>query len=203
MVDIVLATNNKDKIKEIKAILKNINYKIKTLEEVGFKKRINETGETISDNARIKARAVRKKIKNAVILSDDTGLEVGFLANAPGVYSSRFAGPGCTYEDNYRKLLWILRDVSWNKRKATFKTSVCIIFPDGKEKIITGKVNGYITFEPKGKNGFGYDPVFYVPEKGLTYAEMSLKEKNTISHRKKAFLKALNYIKIYFKKKVY
>ncbi|MBP7792561.1 MAG: RdgB/HAM1 family non-canonical purine NTP pyrophosphatase [Candidatus Goldbacteria bacterium] len=203
MVDIILATNNKDKIKEIKGILKNTNYKINTLEDVGFKKRINETGETISDNARIKARAVRKKIKNAVILSDDTGLEVRFLANAPGVYSSRFAGPGCTYEDNYKKLLWILRDVPWNKRKAAFKTSVCIIFPDGKEKIITGEVNGYVTLEPRGKNGFGYDPVFYVPEKGKTYAEMSMKEKNSISHRKKAFLEAFNYIKKHLVKKVY
>lgn len=195
MKKIVLATNNKHKIREIKSILKNKNCRIFTLEDIGFKKQIKETGETISENARIKARLVRKYIKDSIILSDDTGLEVNFLAKAPGVYCSRFAGYGCTYEDNYRKLLWILRDVPWNQRKATFKTSVCIIFPDGKEKIVSGKVNGYITFIPKGTNGFGYDPVFYVTEKGKTYAEMSMKEKNSISHRKKAFENAYKKIK--------
>lgn len=195
MKKIVLVTNNKHKIKEIKSILKNKNYRIFTLKDIGFKKKIKETGETISDNARIKARLVRKYIKDAIILSDDTGLEVNFLAKAPGVYSSRFAGYGCTYEDNNKKLLWILRDVPWNQRKATFKTCVCIIFPDGSEKIVIGKVDGYITFTPKGTNGFGYDPVFYVTEKGKTFAEMSLKEKNIISHRKKAFENAYKKIK--------
>ena len=197
MIKIVLATNNKDKIKEIKQIIKNKNFKIYSLYDIGFKKPIREIGETIADNAKIKARIVRKYIKDAIILSDDTGLEVDFLAKAPGVYSSRFAGHGCSYEDNYKKLLWILRDVPWEKRRATFKTSVCIIFPDGKEKLITGKVNGYITFEPKGKNGFGYDPVFYITKKHKTFAEMSLNEKNKISHRKKAFFSAFKYIKKY------
>jgi XTP/dITP diphosphohydrolase len=197
---IVLATNNKDKIREIKQIINNKKYKVLTLDNLKLNKNIKETGETISDNAKIKARAIRKHIKDAIILSDDTGLEVKFLAGAPGVYSSRFAGYGCTYEDNYKKLLWILRDVPWNKRQATFKTAVCIIFPDGKEKIVTGKVNGYIALKPEGKNGFGYDPVFYIPGKNKTFAELSLKEKNKISHRKKAFIKAIQFIDKYLKK---
>jgi len=201
MKKIILATNNKDKIKEIKNILKNIKYNIFTLSDILLNKSIKETGETISDNARIKARAIRKYVKDAIILSDDTGLEVDFLAKAPGVYSSRFAGAGCTYEDNYKKLLWLLREVPWKQRKATFKTSVYIIFPDGNEKLVTGKVSGYITFMPKGTNGFGYDPVFYIPQKGKTYAELSLKEKNAISHRKKAFENAYKQIKKWIKNK--
>ncbi|MCX8093674.1 MAG: RdgB/HAM1 family non-canonical purine NTP pyrophosphatase [Candidatus Goldbacteria bacterium] len=198
---IVLATNNKHKIKEIKEIIKDKNFKVLTLQDINFNKPIKETGTTIADNAKIKARSVRKYIKDAIILSDDTGLEVDFLAKAPGVYSSRFAGPGCTYEDNYNKLLKLLNDVPWRQRKATFKTAVCIILPDGKEKLVIGKVNGYISFEPRGKNGFGYDPVFYFPKKGKTFAEMTLKEKNKISHRKNAFLKAFIYIKKIFKNK--
>lgn len=203
MKKIILATHNKDKVKEIMVIINDKKYKILTLNDIDFKKQIRENGETITDNARIKARQVRKYIKDAIILSDDTGLEVDFLAKAPGVYSSRFAGWGCTYEDNCKKLLWILRDVPWKQRKATFKTSVCVILPNGIEKIFTGKVNGYITFSPKGTNGFGYDPVFYIPNKDKTYAEMTLSEKNNISHRKKAFINAIKYIKKYFDKNVY
>jgi len=202
MIQVILATNNKHKIKEIKSILRDKKLHILTLKDINFNKKIIENGETISENARIKARTIRKYKNDAIILSDDTGLEVDFLAKAPGVYSSRFAGPNCSYEDNYKKLLWIMRDVSWNKRKATFKTAVCVIFPDGREKIVIGKLNGFITFEPRGKNGFGYDTVFFIPYKKKTYAEMTDKEKNSISHRKNAFIKAYKLIKEYMKNKI-
>ncbi len=194
MIEIVLATNNKHKVKEILDVVKN-KAKILTLDDMNFNSVLREDGETLLENARAKAQKVREKIKNKIIISDDTGLEVDYLAKAPGVYSARFAGKNCTYEDNNKKLLKLLKGVKLTERTASFRTIIYIIFPDGKETYVEGKVKGFITTKPKGKNGFGYDPVFYYPPLKKTFAELSLKEKNKISHRSKAIKLAWKVIK--------
>lgn len=194
MTEIVIASNNRHKAKEIQDIIKN-KVKVLTLQDIDFKGVLKEDGETLLENARAKARKVREKIKDKIIIADDTGLEVDYLAKAPGVYSARFAGETCTYEDNNRKLLKLLKGVKFKDRKATFRTVIYIIFPDGREDYAEGRVEGFITTRPIGKNGFGYDPVFYYPPLKKTFAELSLSEKNKISHRSRAIKKALGIIK--------
>jgi len=201
MAEIILASNNKNKAKEIAHIFKGNDVRILTLDEIGFKGDIKETGETLAQNAAIKAHAVRKMAKGRIIIADDSGLEVDYLAKAPGVYSARFAGPGCTYKDNNLKLLKLMNGVKKAERKASFRTVICIVFPDGREAFAEGRVNGYISEAIRGKEGFGYDPVFfYVPAK-RTFAEMTFSQKNTVSHRKKATEKAWEIIKKELKKK--
>src|SRR5271157_5250196 len=197
--DVVLASNNKNKVKEIKPILKKMNIRCFSLSGAGLDINIKETGETLKENAAIKVRAVRKYIKDKIIISDDTGLEVDYLAGAPGVYSARFAGSKCSYFDNNIKLLKLMRGVQKKDRKAVFKTVIHIIFPDGTEKSITGAVKGYIAEKMTGNNGFGYDPVFYIPSLKKTYAELSLCQKNRISHRMKAIIAAGKIINNYKK----
>jgi XTP/dITP diphosphohydrolase len=198
MLEVVLASYNKHKAKEIQDVLKK-NIKVLTLDEIGYKEKIEENGETLLENARIKAKKVREKVKDKIIIADDTGLEVDYLAKAPGVYSARFAGKNCSYSDNNKKLLKLLKGVKFSERKATFRTVIYIIFPDGKETYVEGRVSGFITKKEIGKNGFGYDPLFYYPPLKKTFAQLSLKEKNKISHRSKAIKKAQKVIKEYLK----
>ncbi|HRU39215.1 MAG TPA: RdgB/HAM1 family non-canonical purine NTP pyrophosphatase [Candidatus Goldiibacteriota bacterium] len=193
MLRIVIASNNKNKVREISDILKG-KAEALSLEDAGFKGDIEETGETLAENALIKARTVAKKVKNAIIMADDTGLEVDYLAKAPGVYSARFAGPGCTYDDNNKKLLRLLRGVPAGQRQAVFRTVVAVVFPDKTEALAEGRIKGQIATRQKGKNGFGYDPVFFIPSHKRTYAEMDLREKNMVSHRQKAVKNALKLI---------
>lgn len=195
MKDIIIASNNADKIKEIRSILDIRGVNLIPLYEAGFRREIKETGKTLEENALLKASEVGKKIKNRIIVSDDSGLEVDYIAGAPGVFSARFAGEGCGYDDNNRKLLKILKGVNRKERGAAFRTVACIIFPAGETKLVEGKVRGYITERPGGKNGFGYDPLFVPAGRKKTYAQMSEAEKNRISHRKKAFKKAAAFIK--------
>jgi len=194
MLEVVLASYNKHKAKEIQDVLKK-NIKVLTLDEIGYKEKIEENGETLLENARIKAKKVREKVKDKIIIADDTGLEVDYLAKAPGVYSARFAGKNCSYSDNNKKLLKLLKGVKFSERKATFRTVIYIIFPDGKETYVEGRVSGFITKKEIGKNGFGYDPLFYYPPLKKTFAQLSLKEKNKISHRSKAIKNAWKIIK--------
>lgn len=184
-IKIALATNNKNKIREIKRILGK-NFKLVQLYK--FPK-IIENGKTLEENAIKKAKAIFK-ITGITTLSDDSGLEVKALGGRPGVYSARFAGKNCTYLDNNKKLLKLLKNVPYKKRKAKFRTVVAIIFPDGKIKTTEGSVSGYIATEPKGSNGFGYDPVFYYPKLKKTFAQLTTVQKNRISHRAIAFKKA-------------
>ena len=199
MFELVLASNNKHKALEIKKILKKA--KVITLDELGFKGEIIENGETLKENSAIKARRIRKIVKDKIIIADDTGLEVEYLAKAPGIYSARFAGPKCNFRDNNLKLLSLLKGLKMTQRKAEFKTGIFIIFPDGTESYALGSVNGYISEVMKGTNGFGYDPVFFVPSKNKTYAQMTLREKNSVSHRKNAIEKAQIIIEKYLKTK--
>ncbi|MDO8735070.1 MAG: RdgB/HAM1 family non-canonical purine NTP pyrophosphatase [Elusimicrobiota bacterium] len=184
-IKIALATQNKDKIKEIKKILGK-NFKFVQLYK--FPK-IVENGKTLEENAIKKAKAIFK-ITKITTLADDSGLEVAALGGRPGVYSARFAGKNCNYSDNNKKLLKLLLNVAYKKREAKFRTVVAIIFPDGKLKTVEGVVSGYIATEPKGSNGFGYDPVFYYPRLKKTFAQLTAVLKNRLSHRATAFKKA-------------
>ena len=195
--DIVIGSNNNNKIKEISAMIKNKKVRLLSLADIGFHRDIPETGETLSENALIKACAVKKFIKNrkCVILADDSGLEVDYLAKAPGVYSARFAGKNCSYSDNNKKLLKLLKGVKPIDRGAVFRTVIAIIFVDGSTQLVEGKVQGRISSSLKGKNGFGYDPVFVPAKCRSTYAQMAPETKNRLSHRKKAVRKAVKAVK--------
>lgn len=183
---LVLATNNLHKISEIKNILAELDLEISTAADFDDFPEADETGKTIEENARLKAEAVWKKY-GLPCLADDTGLEVEYLDGAPGVYAARFAGEGCSFDDNNRKLLKLLKDVEPEKRGAVFKTAICFIGPDGNSSTVVGVLHGRIASEEKGEFGFGYDPVFVVDDRSL--AEMPPEEKNRISHRHKALEK--------------
>jgi XTP/dITP diphosphohydrolase len=185
---IVLATRNVDKVREIKDALRGLAIEILTLENFPDVPEIVEDGMTIQENALKKARVVQD-IAGGLVLADDTGLEVDFLNGEPGVFSSRFAGENASYDDNVEKLLSLMKGVPAEKRTARFR---CIIALIGEtiEQTVEGVAEGLILEEKHGIEGFGYDPVFYVPVIGKTFAEMSLDDKNRISHRGLALEKA-------------
>ena len=181
---IVLATHNADKRTEIIKGFSSFDAEILSLNDFPEIGEIIEDGLTLKENAFIKANTVHS-ITGLPTIADDTGLEVDFLNGAPGVYSARFAGEGCSYADNVNKMVNELKDVPTDKRGAIFKT--CMVFVDKNLELSTeGIVEGYITEVPKGIGGFGYDPLFHVKNIGKTFAEMSIEEKNKISHRGKA-----------------
>jgi XTP/dITP diphosphohydrolase len=191
---LVIATHNLHKLKEIRKILGPLPYRIVGLDKFPAYT-VRETGKTLEDNALLKARAGVRKTGH-LCLSDDTGLEVKALKGAPGVYSARYAGHGCTFEDNNRKLLRAMKGVPASKRTAVFRCVVALAGPDGKTRLFDGRCPGRITSEIKGKQGFGYDPVFAPSGAGGdTFADMSLKEKNAVSHRAKAFRKAASFLR--------
>ncbi|NQU68806.1 MAG: RdgB/HAM1 family non-canonical purine NTP pyrophosphatase [Candidatus Marinimicrobia bacterium] len=178
---IVLATHNPHKRAELIPLLKPLGFDILTLDDFPTIGEIIEDGETLLENALIKARSVHT-LTGLPSLADDTGLEVDALNGAPGVYSARFAGENCSYSDNVRKLLSVLSKVEPPKRTARFKTIMA--FTDGKlELTAEGIVEGQILHQPKGVAGFGYDPVFYIHEMEKTFAQMTSNEKSKISHR--------------------
>ena len=191
--EIVLATKNRDKIKEIKEILKGVPVELLTFDEHSRNLSVEEDGKTLEENAVKKAEAwMRQTGKPA--LADDSGLEVDYLNGAPGVYSSRFAGEDATYADNNVKLLELLKDVQKERRTARFRCIAALAFPDGKKELFEGAVEGLITDSPRGESGFGYDPVFLIPEYDKTFAELGDELKNKISHRSIAFRKVRNYL---------
>lgn len=185
---LVLATNNKHKVKEIKAILKRarINAQVLTLDDFPKARPVVENKPTIEGNAIKKAREVAKRTR-CLALSDDTGLFINALRGAPGVYSARFAGAGCTFVDNNRKVLRLLKNTPASKRGASFRCVAALALPSGKTFFAQGRISGRIDTEMRGKVGFGYDPIFYVPRFKKTFAEMGPALKNKISHRGKAF----------------
>jgi XTP/dITP diphosphohydrolase len=194
MIELVLATKNRDKIKEIKHLLRGLKVKILSIEDYPDLPEVHEDGETLRDNA-IKKAVTIAAYTGKWALADDTGLAVAALDGAPGVYSARFAGPGCKYIDNNRKLLSMLDTMPKSKRKAQFTCVIALADPRGKVHSVSGVINGYIGTEMKGRHGFGYDPVFVVPEFGKTFAQLGLKTKNQISHRGKALEKIKKVIK--------
>ncbi len=180
---LVLATANPDKAREIADAL----YGFELVPRPDDVPDVDETADTLEGNARLKAHALCKATGEPAV-ADDTGLEVAALDGRPGVYSSRFAGPAATYADNVAKLLVELDGVPRERRGARFRTVALVSFPDGRDVLADGSVEGTISVEPRGAEGFGYDPVF-VPDEGdgRTFAEMTLAEKQAISHRGRAF----------------
>ena len=178
---IILATHNTDKRKEMMAVLADLNIEILSLADFPQVGEIVEDGETLIENAIIKAKAVFD-ITGIPAISDDTGLSVDALHGAPGVYSARYAGENATYADNVEKLVDEMKNVLPENRGAQFQTIMVYIDKD-TELIVDGVVKGQIADVSKGVGGFGYDPVFYIPEQEKTFAEMTIQEKNQISHR--------------------
>ena len=181
MLKIVFATNNINKLCEVQAILKDLPYQFVGLNEFPDIPEIEETGKTLLENSLIKARTVHK-ITGLPAMADDTGLEVKILGGVPGVKSARYAGDNATYKDNLNKLLKDLEGVPLGERQAQFRTVVSFV-TDLKEHWVEGIVKGTILNESRGESGFGYDPIFYIPELKKTFAELSMEEKNKISHR--------------------
>ncbi len=182
----ILASNNKHKLEEIHAILKDFEYELVSMHDAGLVNfEIVEDGETFEENSLIKAQAVMDKL-GVISIADDSGLMVDYINGAPGVYSARYAGPSCDYHDNNEKLLSELKDVPLEKRTARFVSVITILFRSGKKIVARGEAEGHIAFKYHGDNGFGYDPLFIDIKSGKSFAELSSKEKNTISHRGKA-----------------
>ena len=184
--ELVLATRNRHKGAELAAILADLHIRIRTMEEFPEVPEVVEDGDTCEANAIKKARAV-SDATGLLAVADDTGLEVDALGGRPGVYAARYAGVQATYEDNWRKLLVEMAGVPRDRRTARFVTVAAVASPSEKVQVTTGRLDGLITEEPAGARGFGYDPIFYVPELGKTLAELSGEEKNRVSHRAKAF----------------
>lgn len=190
---IVLATKNQHKIREIKDILSDLPVKILTLVDFpGFPK-VEETGKTLEENAILKARAIFR-FTNLPSMADDSGLEVEALNGAPGALSARFAGEHCSFKDNNLKLLSVMKDIPPGQRAARFVCVVALAKDSNHIVTVKGEVKGTITFEEMGENGFGYDPVFWLPHLNKTFAQLPWKEKNKISHRARAFAKAKELI---------
>jgi XTP/dITP diphosphohydrolase len=184
--DLVLATRNRHKGKELGSLLADLPVRIRTMDEFPDVPDVVEDGDTCEANAIKKARAV-SDATGLMAVADDTGLEVDALDGRPGVYAARYAGPLATYEDNCRKLLGEMAGVPLDRRTARFVTVAAVALPFQTVEVMTGRLEGLISERPAGAWGFGYDPVFYVPELGKTLAELSSEEKNRISHRAKAF----------------
>lgn len=184
--EILLATRNPDKVRELTALLGDLGLRIRTLAEFPTAPEVEEDGTTCEANALKKARAIASAT-GIPSVADDTGLEVDALGGRPGVFAARYAGEGATYEDNCRKLLKELDGVPLSKRTARFLTVAALAMPGGHSRVATGTLVGVIAEASVGMQGFGYDPVFFVPELGRTLAELTAEEKNRISHRAKAF----------------
>lgn len=196
MIDIVLATRNKDKISEIQKVLGNLSVRIHTFRGMRDLPIVKEDGRSLYENALKKAKVISSWTKK-LTLADDTGLEVDFLAKKPGVFSARFSGEDATYEENNEKLLRLLSGVPREKRKALFRCVMVISFPDERIERFEGFLDGEITTSARGKHGFGYDPVFFASELKKTLAELNLEEKNKISHRGKALRKVYKFLEDY------
>jgi len=199
--ELVLATRNEDKIQEIKEALRDPSIRILTFKDLPKFPLLVEDKDTLNGNAKVKARGVAK-FTHKIALADDTGLEVEALGGAPGVLSSRFAGEGASYEDNNKKLLSLLKKVPLRGRRATFRCVMVISDGAGREKVVEGTCQGRIVRRRRGRAGFGYDPLFQPQGYDRTFAELSLKEKNRISHRGKALEKVKKILELWPKSRV-
>ena len=188
MKELILASNNAHKVEEIKSILDD--YKILTLKDIGYYEDIIEDGTTFEENALIKARTIAK-YSGKVAIADDSGLSVALLDGRPGVYSARYSKEQSD-EKNIEK---VLAELNGEKSKAKFVSVIALVRPDGSEITFRGECHGEIIFEKRGSNGFGYDPIFYVPSLEKTFAELTPEQKNSISHRKESLEKFSKYLK--------
>lgn len=182
---IVFATSNQGKMKEIRSILSDMGMEILSMKEAGIETDMVENGTTFAENATIKAKAVAT-CTDAIVLADDSGLVIDYLNGEPGIYSARYLGEDTSYRIKNQNLIDRLKGVADDKRTARFVCAIAAALPDGTVLMTEGTIEGRIDYEEKGKNGFGYDPIFYVPEYACTTAELTEEQKNCISHRGKA-----------------
>ena len=187
MKKLIFATGNENKMKEIRMILADCGYEILSMKQAGIDVDVVEDGSTFEENAIIKATEISKLAgDDCVVLADDSGLEVDYLNKEPGIYSARYEGVDTPYSIKNQIIIDRLAGVPDEKRTARFVCAIAAAFPDGRVETRRGTIEGRIAYEPAGENGFGYDPIFYVPEFGKTTAELSPEEKNKVSHRGKA-----------------
>ena len=189
MPKLLLATKNRGKAREYARLLQGIPFELTDLAEEGIDIEVSETGATFEENAALKARACAS-CSRLIALADDSGLEVDALGGEPGVRSARYAGEGVSDRERIDFLLSKLVGVPWEERAARFRCVIAIATPEGEVDLCPGECRGIIAFEPKGENGFGYDPIFYLPELGRTMAEFTMEQKNEISHRGQAARRA-------------
>jgi len=182
---LLLATNNQAKVREYRSLLSDLPYELVTLAKQGITVVVNEVGESLEENARLKATVLADK-SQLLTLADDSGLEVDALGGEPGRLSARYAGENASDRERVSYLLTRLSGVPWEKRTARFRCVIALATPEGKVEFCSGECQGFITFTPRGKHGFGYDPVFYLPELDKTMAELPLALKNQVSHRGRA-----------------
>ena len=182
---VIFATGNQGKMKEIREILGDLDIELLSLKDAGIHADIVEDGNSFEENAEIKAKTICE-MTGEITLADDSGLEIDYLNKEPGIYSARYMGEDTSYRIKNGNLIQRLEGVPDEKRTARFVCAVAAAFPDGTVKTVRETMEGRIGYEEKGENGFGYDPIFYLPEYGCTSAELSMEEKNKISHRGKA-----------------
>ncbi|HZG60736.1 MAG TPA: XTP/dITP diphosphatase [Anoxybacillus sp.] len=188
MKEVIIATKNAGKVKEFQTLFAEKEVEVKSLLDFENAPDVEETGETFAENAILKAEAIANYL-NKVVIADDSGLVVDALDGKPGVYSARYAGEHKNDKDNIAKVLEELKGVPFEKRTARFHCALAVAIPHQRTVVVEGTCEGYIAEAPTGTNGFGYDPIFYVPEKQKTMAELSKEEKNKISHRANALKK--------------
>ena len=185
MKKIIFATGNQDKMREIREILSDMDVEVLSMKEAGITAEIVEDGKTFEENAAIKAKAICQ-LTQEIVLADDSGLEIDALNKEPGIYSARYMGEDTSYRIKNANLIERLAGVPDEKRTARFVCAVAAAFPDGNVKVVRETMEGRIAYAEAGRNGFGYDPIFFLPEYGCTSAELSREEKSRISHRGKA-----------------
>jgi len=196
MPKLLLATKNRAKAQEYLLLLEGLPLELTNLAEQGIEVVVSETGKTLEQNATLKAQAYAS-LSNLLTLADDSGLEVDALGGEPGILSARYAGANASDEDRIERLLKRLEGIPWEKRKARFRCVIAIAAPGGKVELCHGECQGVIALSTKGKNGFGYDPIFYLPEQGKTMAELSIEEKNEVSHRGEAAMRARQVLELH------
>lgn len=195
MKTIIFATGNEHKMVEIRMILSDLGAEILSQKEAGIDVDVVEDGTTFEENALIKATKIAQEAakyeayQDAVVLADDSGLEIDYLGGEPGIYSARYMGEDTSYRIKNQNLIDRLQGVPDEQRTARFVCAIAAAFPDGREMVVRGTIEGRIGYEERGENGFGYDPIFYLPERGMSTAELSPKDKNSISHRGNALRK--------------
>ena len=186
---LLLGTNNQGKVREYMMLLRSLPFELVTPAEQGITTTVSEVGESLEENARLKATVLAEQ-SQLLTLADDSGLEVDALGGEPGRLSARYAGEGASDRDRINYLLSRLKDVPWTERSARFRCVIAVATPSGVVELCSGECRGFITFEPRGEKGFGYDPIFYLPELDKTMAELPLEIKNQVSHRGQAARKA-------------
>lgn len=191
---LIFATGNENKMREIREILSDLPVEILSMKEAGIQADIVEDGTTFAENAVIKAKSIME-MTGELVLADDSGLEIDYLNKEPGIYSARYLGEDTSYHIKNNQLIQRLDGVEQEKRTARFVCAIAAAFPDGRVVTTEGTIEGLIGYEEKGENGFGYDPIFFVPEFGCTTAELSEEQKNLVSHRGKALRKMREILK--------